>query len=99
MLDVGDGANILGDYLRARRELVTPDQVGLPVLGTRRVPGLRREEVAVSGTDGAMLVVHHAEAGSGSAERLARLGSVTASTPPGDVSSPTRSHRSSPRMK
>jgi transcriptional regulator with XRE-family HTH domain len=39
--------NVLGDYLRARRELVTPDQVGIPVLGTRRVAGLRREEVAM----------------------------------------------------
>ncbi|MFE7036138.1 helix-turn-helix domain-containing protein [Streptomyces sp. NPDC057621] len=39
--------NVLGEYLRARRELVTPDQVGLPVTGNRRVPGLRREEVAL----------------------------------------------------
>ncbi|GAB4086052.1 helix-turn-helix transcriptional regulator [Myceligenerans cantabricum] len=42
-----DGPNLLGDHLRARRELVTPDDVGLPQLGTRRVPGLRREEVAM----------------------------------------------------
>ncbi|MDQ0381122.1 helix-turn-helix domain-containing protein [Amycolatopsis thermophila] len=42
-----DQAAPLGDYLRARRELVTPEQVGLPVLGVRRVPGLRREEVAM----------------------------------------------------
>jgi len=39
--------NLLGEYLRARRELVTPEQVGIPVVGTRRVPGLRREEVAM----------------------------------------------------
>ncbi|WP_030454115.1 helix-turn-helix domain-containing protein [Herbidospora cretacea] len=39
--------NLLGEYLRARRELVTPDQVGIPSRGTRRVPGLRREEVAM----------------------------------------------------
>lgn len=39
--------NTLGEYLRARRELVTPEQVGIPVLGIRRVPGLRREEVAM----------------------------------------------------
>ncbi|HEX3789286.1 MAG TPA: helix-turn-helix transcriptional regulator [Pseudonocardiaceae bacterium] len=39
--------NPLGDYLRARRELVTPEQAGIPVLGVRRVPGLRREEVAM----------------------------------------------------
>jgi transcriptional regulator with XRE-family HTH domain len=39
--------NMLGDYLRARRELVQPDSVGLPVNGVRRVAGLRREEVAM----------------------------------------------------
>lgn len=42
-----DEPNVLGEYLRARRELVTPEQAGIPVLGTRRVPGLRREEVAM----------------------------------------------------
>ncbi|MEV7424454.1 helix-turn-helix transcriptional regulator [Streptomyces sp. NPDC091212] len=41
------GPNPLGEYLRARRELVTPEQMGIPVLGVRRVPGLRREEVAM----------------------------------------------------
>ncbi|MEV4754901.1 helix-turn-helix transcriptional regulator [Micromonospora sp. NPDC049559] len=40
-------ANRLGDYLRARRELVRPEDVGLPNLGRRRVPGLRREELAL----------------------------------------------------
>src|ERR1017187_5697412 len=39
--------NLLGDYLRARRELVQPNSVGLPVNGVRRVAGLRREEVAM----------------------------------------------------
>jgi transcriptional regulator with XRE-family HTH domain len=39
--------NALGEFLRARRELVTPEQAGIPVLGARRVPGLRREEVAM----------------------------------------------------
>ena len=42
-----DGSNLLGEYLRARRELVTPEMVGIPVLGNRRVAGLRREEVAM----------------------------------------------------
>lgn len=37
----------LGDYLRARREQVSPDSVGLPAGGVRRVAGLRREEVAM----------------------------------------------------
>ncbi|MFR9794786.1 helix-turn-helix domain-containing protein [Streptomyces sp. MS06] len=41
-----EDANTLGRYLRARRELVTPAAAGVPDLGNRRVPGLRREEVA-----------------------------------------------------
>jgi transcriptional regulator with XRE-family HTH domain len=36
----------LSGFLRSRRERITPDQVGLPVAGRRRTPGLRREEVA-----------------------------------------------------
>ena len=39
-------ANALGRYLRVRRALVRPDAVGVPGQGSRRVPGLRREEVA-----------------------------------------------------
>ncbi|MFI7611055.1 helix-turn-helix domain-containing protein [Nonomuraea terrae] len=39
--------NLLGAFLRARRELVTPEEAGVPVLGVRRVTGLRREEVAM----------------------------------------------------
>lgn len=42
-----DEPNLLGDHLRARRELLTPAQAGIPVTGVRRVPGLRREEVAM----------------------------------------------------
>ncbi|HEY6494984.1 MAG TPA: helix-turn-helix transcriptional regulator [Trebonia sp.] len=42
-----DRANLLGSYLRARRALVTPEQAGLLTGGNRRVPGLRREEVAM----------------------------------------------------
>ncbi|MCW2858834.1 MAG: transcriptional regulator [Actinoallomurus sp.] len=38
---------MLGDYLRARRELIQPESVGLRVNGVRRVAGLRREEVAM----------------------------------------------------
>ena len=40
-------SNALGDFLRARRELVRPADVGLAGGGVRRVPGLRREEVAM----------------------------------------------------
>lgn len=42
-----DGSNRLGEYLRARRALVRPDQHDLPLSANRRVPGLRREEVAL----------------------------------------------------
>ncbi|MEV6505374.1 helix-turn-helix transcriptional regulator [Streptomyces sp. NPDC051642] len=39
--------NALGEFLRARRERVRPEDVGLSGGGLRRVPGLRREEVAL----------------------------------------------------
>ena len=38
--------NELGDFLRSRRERLTPKAVGLPLGRRRRTPGLRREEVA-----------------------------------------------------
>ena len=34
------------DFLKSRRDKVTPEGAGLPVYGTRRVSGLRRSEVA-----------------------------------------------------
>jgi len=34
------------DFLKSRRDKVTPEQAGLPVYGSRRVAGLRRGEVA-----------------------------------------------------
>lgn len=34
------------DFLTSRRGRITPEQAGLKVFGARRVPGLRREEVA-----------------------------------------------------
>ncbi|WP_092541655.1 helix-turn-helix transcriptional regulator [Actinoplanes derwentensis] len=36
----------LSAFLRAMRERVRPEEVGLPKLGQRRTPGLRRQEVA-----------------------------------------------------
>ncbi|GAB1819549.1 helix-turn-helix domain-containing protein [Herbidospora sp. RD11066] len=36
----------LADFLRVRREALTPGDVGLPLTGRRRTPGLRREEIA-----------------------------------------------------
>ncbi len=42
-----DGENSIGRFLRARRELVRPEDVDLPDFGHRRTPGLRREELAL----------------------------------------------------
>lgn len=36
----------LGEFLRARRQLIDPKSHGVPMTGDRRVSGLRREEVA-----------------------------------------------------
>jgi transcriptional regulator with XRE-family HTH domain len=41
-----DAASELSQFLTSRRAKVTPEQTGLPSYGQRRVPGLRREEVA-----------------------------------------------------
>ena len=37
----------LAEFLRARREQIQPEDVGLESIGRRRVPGLRREELAL----------------------------------------------------
>jgi len=42
-----DGSTAIGEFLRARRAAVPPEDVGLPGGGLRRVPGLRREELAM----------------------------------------------------
>jgi transcriptional regulator with XRE-family HTH domain len=40
--------NLIGEYLRARRELVRPEDIGVhDIGGRRRVAGLRRSEVAL----------------------------------------------------
>ena len=41
-----DASTELSQFLTSRRAKVTPEQAGLPSYGQRRVPGLRREEVA-----------------------------------------------------
>ncbi|PKH41299.1 Helix-turn-helix domain-containing protein [Nocardioides alpinus] len=41
-----DARHEVREFLTTRRARITPDQVGLPVSGSRRVPGLRRSEVA-----------------------------------------------------
>jgi transcriptional regulator with XRE-family HTH domain len=42
-----DGDRLLGEFLRARRQVTSLEQVGLTRVGRRRTPGLRREEVAM----------------------------------------------------
>src|SRR5690349_5097206 len=44
--DNGGMTDELGAFLKARRAALSPDEVGLPDLGRRKVRGLRREEVA-----------------------------------------------------
>ncbi|MFG3588557.1 helix-turn-helix domain-containing protein [Streptomyces sp. NPDC047990] len=46
-MDTAENAKGIKDFLTTRRAKITPDQVGLPSSGRRRVPGLRREEVAL----------------------------------------------------
>ncbi|WP_433430938.1 helix-turn-helix transcriptional regulator [Nonomuraea sp. CA-141351] len=46
-MDTRDSGKLLGEFLRARREVTTPAQAGLVGGGPRRTPGLRREEVAM----------------------------------------------------
>jgi transcriptional regulator with XRE-family HTH domain len=41
-----DAATDIAEFLTTRRAKIAPQQVGLPTYGQRRVPGLRREEVA-----------------------------------------------------
>ncbi|WP_037851201.1 helix-turn-helix domain-containing protein [Streptomyces sp. NRRL S-340] len=47
MDDRSDHRAEIRDFLVGRRARITPEQAGLPTSGRRRVPGLRREEVAV----------------------------------------------------
>jgi hypothetical protein len=43
-----DNKNEIREFLASRRARLGPEQAGLPVYGAnRRVPGLRREEVAM----------------------------------------------------
>src|SRR5438067_12609001 len=45
--DLVDTKKEIRDFLTSRRARITPEQAGLRSYGPRRVPGLRREEVAV----------------------------------------------------
>ena len=45
-MDRPSGAGELGEFLRTRRAALRPEDVGITSYGARRVPGLRREELA-----------------------------------------------------
>jgi transcriptional regulator with XRE-family HTH domain len=42
-----DNRSDVREFLTSRRARLTPEQAGLPAYGDRRVPGLRRSEVAM----------------------------------------------------
>jgi transcriptional regulator with XRE-family HTH domain len=42
-----DARSEIGEFLTSRRARINPEQAGLTTYGERRVPGLRREEVAI----------------------------------------------------
>lgn len=46
MIDKKKRLKELSNFLKTRRDRISPEQVGLPEGGRRRTPGLRREEVA-----------------------------------------------------
>ncbi|MBD0669319.1 helix-turn-helix domain-containing protein [Streptomyces sp. CBMA156] len=62
-----DIAEALRDFLVSRRARLHPDEVGIPVHGTRKVSGLRREEVADLA---AMSVEHYTRLERGHASRV-----------------------------
>ncbi|MFD8214341.1 hypothetical protein ACFV2U_11520 [Streptomyces sp. NPDC059697] len=60
------------DYLRARRAMTAPGNVGLPDDGSRREPGLRRDEVALLA--GVITIVGALRLDNSAATHLFRLG-------------------------
>jgi hypothetical protein len=85
-----DARGDIREVLTSRRARVTPAQVGLPTYGDhRRVPGLRREEVALlagvsvdyyTRMERGKICAYTAEAGSTSAQNLDVLASWAATT-------------------
>jgi len=75
---------LLGAFLRAHRERLTPAAAGLPAGGRRRTPGLRREEVAhLAGVSATWCTwLEQGREVSASAEALDRLAGALHLTPP-----------------
>ncbi|WP_435642944.1 helix-turn-helix domain-containing protein [Streptomyces sp. H49] len=62
------GFSELSDFLRSRRAALTPEEIGLPRLAERRrVPGLRREEVALAA---GLSVTHYTRLEQGRAQQV-----------------------------
>jgi hypothetical protein len=81
-----DPANDIAEFLTTRRAKVTPQQAGLPTHGKRRVPGLRREEVAsLAGDAGLTIAVFSAEPASRSQEALSLLAGWAATPDPAET--------------
>lgn len=70
----------LADFLRTRRARLSPQQVGLPPGSRRRVAGLQREEVALTGRH-QRDVVHMARTSTPSKCVAASVGADCSSTP------------------
>jgi len=66
--DIVDNRDEVREFLTSRRAKITPEQVGLPATGQRRVPGLRRTEVAALA---GMSVEYYAKLERGSLEAIA----------------------------
>jgi transcriptional regulator with XRE-family HTH domain len=68
MSDMSQDRSAFGAFLRARRDRMTPAQAGITALpGPRRVPGLRREEVAMLA---ALSTDHYSRLEQGSQEEI-----------------------------
>jgi len=78
------GTGRVREFLTSRRARISPQQAGLPDVGQRRVPGLRRGEVAtLAGVSVEYYSRYAAEPGSASEHALRLLASLaaTASVP------------------
>jgi hypothetical protein len=93
------------EFLVSRRAKLTPEQAGLPSYGRRRVPGLRRSEVAALAWEsldlraepGLTMTIYAAEPGSPTEHALALLASWAATSDAPSAASKWRSQRRSRR--
>lgn len=96
----------LGEFLRSRRDRLRPEEVGLPDLPRRRVPGLRREELAqLAGVSADYYMrLEQGRAGHPSAGVLEAIAEALGLDDAErahlyDLAQPTRTHRRGPRSE